>query len=66
MIFQGIRTSFAKKPYIFVIFQGGLDPLSPTPSGSVHVKVNVFYDTTLISAEHKAANDVVVVIRIYT
>ena len=28
VIFQGIRTSIAKKPYIFVIFQGGLDPLS--------------------------------------
>ena len=28
MIFKGIRTSIAKKPYIFVIFQGGLDPLS--------------------------------------
>ena len=28
--FQGIRTSIAKKPYIFVIFQGvGPDPLSP-------------------------------------
>ena len=25
--FQGIRTSIAKKPYIFVIFQGGSDPL---------------------------------------
>ena len=23
MIFQGIRTSIAKKPYIFVIFYGG-------------------------------------------
>ena len=23
MIFQGIRTSIAKKPYIFVIFRGG-------------------------------------------
>ena len=23
VIFQGIRTSIAKKPYIFVIFQGG-------------------------------------------
>ena len=23
MIFQGIRTSIAKKPYIFLIFQGG-------------------------------------------
>ena len=31
MIFQGIQTSIAKKPYIFVIFQGvgGTDPLSP-------------------------------------
>ena len=28
VIFQGIRTSIAKKPYIFVIFQGGPDPLS--------------------------------------
>ena len=31
MIFQGIRTSIAKKPYIFVIFEGGgPEPLSPT------------------------------------
>ena len=29
VIFQGVRTSIAKKPYIFVIFQGGQDPLSP-------------------------------------
>ena len=32
VIFQGIRTSIAKKPYISVIFQwggGGLDSLSP-------------------------------------
>ena len=28
--FQGIRTSIAKEPYIFVIFQGGPDPL-PSP-----------------------------------
>ena len=26
---QGIRTSIAKKPNLFVIFQGGPDPLSP-------------------------------------
>ena len=26
--FQGIQTSIAKKPYIFVIFQGDQDPLS--------------------------------------
>ena len=31
---QEIWTSIAKKPYIFVFFQGGLDPLSP--SGSAH------------------------------
>ena len=29
--FQGIRAIFAKKPYIFVIFQGGLDTLPPPP-----------------------------------
>ena len=32
VIFQGILTSIAKKPYIFVIFQAGPDPLSPPPS----------------------------------
>ena len=39
VIFQGIRTSIVKEPYIFVIFQVGLDPLSPSPSpsGSAHV-----------------------------
>ena len=29
MIFQGIRTSIAQKPYSFVIFQGGPGPQSP-------------------------------------
>ena len=29
-----VKTEIAKKPYIFVIFQGGPDPL--TPSGSAH------------------------------
>ena len=29
VIFQGIRTFIARKPNIFVIFQGGPDPLSP-------------------------------------
>ena len=31
VIFQGIQTSIAKKPYIFVIFQGGAlsSPLDP-------------------------------------
>ena len=36
LIFQGIRTCNARKPYIFVIFQGGPDPLPP-PAGSAHV-----------------------------
>ena len=31
VIFQGIRTSIANKPYIFVIFRGSPDPLSPPP-----------------------------------
>ena len=29
VIFQGIFTSIAKKPYIFVIYQGGMDPGPP-------------------------------------
>ena len=35
MIFQGIQTSVAKKPYIFVIFQEGVQTPVP-PSGSAH------------------------------
>ena len=38
VIFQGIKTSIAKKPYSFVILQGGPDPLYP--SGSVHAVVS--------------------------
>ena len=38
-IFQVIRSCIAKKPYIFIIFQGVLDPLPPTPSGS-HMDFN--------------------------
>ena len=42
MIFQGIWTSIAKKPYIFVIFQGGggghrVRTLCPPPPEYVHV-----------------------------
>ena len=41
VIFQGVHTSNAKKPYMFVIFQElGPDPLSPAPphpSGSTYV-----------------------------
>ena len=36
MISQGIRTSIAKKPYIFVIFQGGGGGLTVPTSGSTH------------------------------
>ena len=36
VMFQGIWIRIAKKPYIFVIFQGGPDPLPP--SGSAHEK----------------------------
>ena len=39
VIFQGIRTSIAKKPYIFVIFQGG------GPSGSEHVQTDQHSDS---------------------
>ena len=34
VVLQGIRTSIAKEPFIFVIFHGGPDPISP--SGSAH------------------------------
>ena len=36
-IFQGIRTCIAGKPYIFVIFQGGLEP--PVPSLDPHIRL---------------------------
>ena len=37
VIFQRIWTSIAKKPYIFVILQGGSGPpCPPPPSGSAH------------------------------
>ena len=35
VIFQGIRTSISKKPFIFVISQGGPDHLSPSRSAHV-------------------------------
>ena len=40
VIFQGIPTSIAKEPYIFIIFQGGGG--SGKESG---VTISVFYDT---------------------
>ena len=38
--YLGVRTSIAKEPYSFVIFQGCLDPMS-APSGSAHAKILV-------------------------
>ena len=40
LVFQGIRTSIVKKPYIFVIFV--------LPSGSTHVGSQVIIDPTLL------------------
>ena len=44
VIFQGIRTSIAKEPYIFVIFQGGGDPdtLAADPENSVSGTLTIF------------------------
>ena len=42
VIFQGIRTSITKKPYIIVIFQGGPNPLPP-PSSSTHAVCDSFH-----------------------
>ena len=36
LYFRGIRASIAKKPYIFVIFQGGGVRTPCPPSGSAH------------------------------
>ena len=41
MIFQGIQTSIAKKPYIFVIFSGGGVWTPCPPSGSTHASVSI-------------------------
>ena len=41
VIFQGIRTRFAKKPYVFVIFQEG-SRLPVPPSGSAHGFITLF------------------------
>ena len=48
VIFQGIPNSIAKKPYIFVIFQGGevLDPYPP--SGSAHEYVSIKKKTNIL------------------
>ena len=38
VISQWNRTSIAKKPYIFVIFQGGPDPLSSPLDSRINIK----------------------------
>ena len=41
VVFQWIHTSIAKKPYIFVIFQGVSEHFPPAPSGSPNVLLMV-------------------------
>ena len=41
MIFQGIRTSIAKKPYIFVIFQWGGGGSGSSNDGSIKNPLDV-------------------------
>ena len=65
LILQGIRTSIAKKPYIFGIFQGGgasgLPLFPPPPSGSAHAVRLLFSDIDECTnqpglCEHNCAN----------
>ena len=52
--FQGIQTSIAKKPYIFVIFQGGgggLTPVPPLDSNMFTQIERVFSTVTVISVD---------------
>ena len=49
MGFQGIRTSIAKKPYIFVIIRGGGEESEPLPpSGSAHARCRLMHYKMLI------------------
>ena len=41
VFFQGILTSIAKKPYNFVIFQGGPDPCPPLDPHMAFLVVNI-------------------------
>ena len=53
-IFQGIRTSIARKPYIFVIFQGGggfgppVPPLDPHMPDRDRDVINPFHNLNLM------------------
>ena len=42
-VIQGIRTCIARKPYIFVIFQGGHPPLDPSILDKIKLTQNVVY-----------------------
>ena len=56
VIVQGIRTSIAKKPYMFVIFQRGGGPDSKLPpTGSAHVNLS-FWQKLTISLLHNSAS----------
>ena len=52
VIFQGIQTSIAKKPFISVIFQGvgGLDHLSPPPLDPHMNTIDSLYEIHLESS----------------
>ena len=50
---RGPTASFAKKPYNFVIFQGGQDPLSPLWIQACKTRVTVDILTLCIDASGK-------------
>ena len=43
VVLQGIRTNIAKKPYVFVIFQGGGGSGPPVPPLDSHMFITVFH-----------------------
>ena len=56
VIFYVVGTSIAKKPYVFVIYQGGGGGLDPQLlSGFVHVKTNTFCSDTMLLWEYISA-----------
>ena len=56
--FQGIRTSIAKKPYIFVIFQGGgSGPPVPHP-GSAH-EVSMILNARMSLFSWRVSDDII-------
>ena len=51
MVYKGIRTSIAKKPYSSVLFRGGGGTDSCPPSGSAHVRNIVGSDDASVLTE---------------